>query len=432
MHVAACWCATLLSHPPTDAPTHPPVNVVLFVQVQHGLAGQLLDQAEAYGAAGQVRELVALTAEHGDARQRPMPRMPFDNSSAAPLHHCCCRKLEPLPARPAASNRWPPPSPPCRTAPPKVSAPSPPSLHIPFACSKLDHCLYDLLIRVENGEMENCTIPIILSNHPGAQRARRARHAQQAPVVHSACRFAPLEGSVVELVVIHRERERERGRAATTKPNGSVGGSAGLPELQSRRWCHVAAWPRRHCSPAVPASSPPIHRPPCSPSDLEVVAKRFNIPYRHLPITPKDAASKAAQVGPLVLPRRVVLVVSPPPPQQPQQQQRLVLEPNAGKMGRCALSPTTALSALRLLAAGGGDRGDSGGGGHQFDCVGAVHAGGALRKPVGCFAAVQGQRACGMHPRAAALLNDQTAGWAPPCAGRPLHIVLKKQPPASP
>ncbi|PSC76946.1 Formyltetrahydrofolate deformylase [Micractinium conductrix] len=61
--------------------------------------------------------------------------------------------------------------------------------------SKLDHCLYDLLIRVENGEMENCTIPIILSNHP----------------------------------------------------------------------------------------------------DLEVVAKRFNIPYRHLPITPKDAASKAAQ-----------------------------------------------------------------------------------------------------------------------------------------
>jgi formyltetrahydrofolate deformylase len=33
--------------------------------------------------------------------------------------------------------------------------------------SKLDHCLYDLLIRVENGEM-NCSIPIIISNHPGA------------------------------------------------------------------------------------------------------------------------------------------------------------------------------------------------------------------------------------------------------------------------
>ncbi|KAL4444146.1 hypothetical protein ABPG75_011883 [Micractinium tetrahymenae] len=60
--------------------------------------------------------------------------------------------------------------------------------------SKLDHCLYDLLIRMENGEL-NCTIPIIISNHP----------------------------------------------------------------------------------------------------DLEVVASRFGVPFRHLPIAPRDAASKAAQ-----------------------------------------------------------------------------------------------------------------------------------------
>lgn len=31
--------------------------------------------------------------------------------------------------------------------------------------SKLDHCLYDLLIRRDSGEL-NCTIPIIISNHP--------------------------------------------------------------------------------------------------------------------------------------------------------------------------------------------------------------------------------------------------------------------------
>ncbi|KAI3427068.1 hypothetical protein D9Q98_007008 [Chlorella vulgaris] len=60
--------------------------------------------------------------------------------------------------------------------------------------SKLDHCLYDLLIRMENGEL-NCTCPIIISNHP----------------------------------------------------------------------------------------------------DLEMVANRFGVPFRHLPIAAKDAASKAAQ-----------------------------------------------------------------------------------------------------------------------------------------
>lgn len=33
--------------------------------------------------------------------------------------------------------------------------------------SKLDHCLYDLLIRREAGELP-CDIPVVISNHPGA------------------------------------------------------------------------------------------------------------------------------------------------------------------------------------------------------------------------------------------------------------------------
>lgn len=32
--------------------------------------------------------------------------------------------------------------------------------------SKLDHCLYDLLIRKESGELD-CEIPVIISNWPG-------------------------------------------------------------------------------------------------------------------------------------------------------------------------------------------------------------------------------------------------------------------------
>lgn len=31
--------------------------------------------------------------------------------------------------------------------------------------SKLDHCLYDLLIRLKAGEL-NCQVPVIISNHP--------------------------------------------------------------------------------------------------------------------------------------------------------------------------------------------------------------------------------------------------------------------------
>ncbi len=33
--------------------------------------------------------------------------------------------------------------------------------------SKLDHCLYDLLIRRDSHEL-NCEIPVVISNHPGA------------------------------------------------------------------------------------------------------------------------------------------------------------------------------------------------------------------------------------------------------------------------
>ena len=32
--------------------------------------------------------------------------------------------------------------------------------------SKLDHCLYDLLIRRDSREL-NCEIPVVISNHPG-------------------------------------------------------------------------------------------------------------------------------------------------------------------------------------------------------------------------------------------------------------------------
>ncbi len=32
--------------------------------------------------------------------------------------------------------------------------------------SKQDHCLYDLLIRFKSGELTNCELPVIISNHP--------------------------------------------------------------------------------------------------------------------------------------------------------------------------------------------------------------------------------------------------------------------------
>lgn len=32
--------------------------------------------------------------------------------------------------------------------------------------SKQDHCLYDLLIRFKSGELPNCELPVIISNHP--------------------------------------------------------------------------------------------------------------------------------------------------------------------------------------------------------------------------------------------------------------------------
>ena len=48
--------------------------------------------------------------------------------------------------------------------------------------SKLDHCLYDLLIRLKAGEL-SCQVPVIISNHPDL-----APIAQQFGV---AFRFAP-------------------------------------------------------------------------------------------------------------------------------------------------------------------------------------------------------------------------------------------------
>ncbi|KAG1678876.1 hypothetical protein FOA52_003544 [Chlamydomonas sp. UWO 241] len=35
--------------------------------------------------------------------------------------------------------------------------------------SKQDHCLYDLLIRFKSGEFSNCSIPVIVSNHPNLE-----------------------------------------------------------------------------------------------------------------------------------------------------------------------------------------------------------------------------------------------------------------------
>lgn len=31
--------------------------------------------------------------------------------------------------------------------------------------SKLDHCLWDLLVRYKNNELKRCEIPLIMSNH---------------------------------------------------------------------------------------------------------------------------------------------------------------------------------------------------------------------------------------------------------------------------
>lgn len=54
--------------------------------------------------------------------------------------------------------------------------PLPPPLQVSYSekqkrvavlVSKLDHCLYDLLIRRDSGEL-NCQIPVVISNHPGA------------------------------------------------------------------------------------------------------------------------------------------------------------------------------------------------------------------------------------------------------------------------
>ncbi len=75
---------------------------------------------------------------------------------------------------------------------------------------------------------------------------------------------------------------------------------AGMPGLAASRG-RRGAGSTALCLPSPPsasASSPPLHLPLPAASagaDLEVAAKRFGVPFRHLPIKPKDAASKAAQ-----------------------------------------------------------------------------------------------------------------------------------------
>ena len=75
-----------------------------------------------------------------------------------------------------------------------------------------------------------------------------------------------------------------------------------LPSKQIwRLWPSGLACPTATCPshpPPAPERAQPKIPPPLSlpfNADLEVVAKRFGVPYRHLPITPRDAASKAAQ-----------------------------------------------------------------------------------------------------------------------------------------
>ena len=68
-------------------------------------------------------------------------------------------------------------------------------------------------------------------------------------------------------------------QAALAPPRGGLPACGAAPGA-----CSLA------CTPALPL--PPLWS--CC-ADLEVVARRFGVPFRHLPITPKDPASKAAQ-----------------------------------------------------------------------------------------------------------------------------------------
>lgn len=165
-------------------------------------------------------------------------------------------------------------------------------------CSKLDHCLYDLLIRVENGEL-NCTIPIIISNHPGARRrcppllsilAWLGRGGCEPPVVGCGGLLCP---------VVVLARRALLCRCSRCQMPACRGAASGMPV----RWLLVGVGPLAaqpsasllpQCRRVLTAASP---TPPAafSGADLEVAAKRFGVPFRHLPIKPKDAASKAAQ-----------------------------------------------------------------------------------------------------------------------------------------
>ena len=63
-------------------------------------------------------------------------------------------------------------------------------------------------------------------------------------------------------------------------------------------WCACPTHPcaPRHPTPTTPPTDPPTH-PPWLPAALEGVARRFGVPFRHLPIDTRAAggAGKAAQ-----------------------------------------------------------------------------------------------------------------------------------------
>ena len=158
------------------------------------------------------------------------------------------------PTRPAARPRW-------------QVAYSDRKKRMAVLVSKLDHCLYDLLIRHNAGELD-CDIPVVISNHPGGRAGGRAGVAGAAGPKRAA---AP----------------RLRGLA----------GPPGMP----RSWnVHagplLAGRPRAACAECAVLLTVLAALAPVVCADLEEVAKKFNIPFRHLPLANgKDPAAKAAQ-----------------------------------------------------------------------------------------------------------------------------------------
>ena len=175
-------------------------------------------------------------------------------------------------------------------------------------CSKLDHCLYDLLIRVENGEL-NCSIPIIISNHAGARRmflfhfvvkarAPPLHHGTAAPQGCALPVASPRPAFFSAWLCWHGEHFcagfTSAHKGPTTGgclPHDFAGSPIGRHGGDRPACCFVPRRRRR----GAPRRCPHLPLPGPSPADLEVAAKRFGVPFRHLPIAPRDAASKAAQ-----------------------------------------------------------------------------------------------------------------------------------------